>query len=88
VPWIQDLLCSISSDVLPPVVPFPRITLSNSISGTSKFAANDSQLPQLLPATVQTNKRITSPDWYQDVRHLEFTFDQDIESASLRAVVF
>lgn len=29
--------------------------------------------------TVKCNKRITSEDWYQDVRHLEFDFDREIQ---------
>ncbi|KAF7375130.1 NADPH-dependent diflavin oxidoreductase 1 [Mycena sanguinolenta] len=30
-------------------------------------------------ATVKCNNRITAEDWYQDVRHFEFNFDQDIQ---------
>ncbi|EIN05749.1 riboflavin synthase domain-like protein [Punctularia strigosozonata HHB-11173 SS5] len=30
-------------------------------------------------ATLTCNRRITSEDWYQDVRHLEFRFDDDIQ---------
>ncbi|KAJ7242750.1 riboflavin synthase domain-like protein [Mycena haematopus] len=29
-------------------------------------------------ATVKCNNRITAEDWYQDVRHFEFNFEQDI----------
>ena len=29
-------------------------------------------------AVVKCNKRITAEDWYQDVRHLEFTFSDGI----------
>jgi hypothetical protein len=30
------------------------------------------------PAVLRINKRITAPDWYQDVRHLEFETKEDI----------
>ena len=29
-------------------------------------------------ATVQCNRRMTSSDWYQDVRQMEFTFRDEI----------
>jgi len=29
--------------------------------------------------TIKVNQRITAPDWYQDVRHLEFGFEDDIK---------
>jgi sulfite reductase alpha subunit-like flavoprotein len=29
-------------------------------------------------AVVSCNRRITADDWYQDVRHLEFTFSDNI----------
>lgn len=35
--------------------------------------------PRYHQATVMTNRRITSSDWYQDVRHLEFDFQDDIK---------
>jgi len=31
-------------------------------------------------ATVRVNKRVTAKDWFQDVRHLEFDFKDDIQS--------
>lgn len=30
-------------------------------------------------ATLKTNQRITADDWYQDVRHMEFELDSQIE---------
>lgn len=30
-------------------------------------------------ATVKLNRRITAEGWHQDVRHLEFVFDEEIE---------
>ena len=29
--------------------------------------------------TIKANQRITALDWYQDVRHLEFEFEDDIK---------
>ncbi len=30
-------------------------------------------------ATLKCNKRITAEDWYQDVRHFQFSFEEDIQ---------
>ena len=30
-------------------------------------------------ATLKMSRRITSSDWYQDVRHMEFELDSDVE---------
>jgi len=30
-------------------------------------------------ATLVQNERLTNPTWYQDVRHLTFHFDQELE---------
>ena len=37
-------------------------------------------------AKLRCNRRITSPDWYQDVRHIEFSFEDEIRcDLSLRS---
>lgn len=33
-------------------------------------------------STVKCNERTTADGWYQDVRHLEFTFEDDLESVN------
>ena len=75
--------------VLPPnQLPPPRISLH-------MIAANDVLPEDILPQEPETeyhqaflkeNRRITSQDWYQDVRHLEFTFDHPIQYMSSPAL--
>ncbi|KAF7327494.1 Riboflavin synthase domain-like protein [Mycena kentingensis (nom. inval.)] len=63
-------LASESTPTLPP----PRAVLVPSTAPLE---------PQVYPGnrltTVKCNSRITSPDWNQDVRHLEFEFDNPVE---------
>ena len=37
--------------------------------------------------TIKANRRITAPDWYQDVRHLEFGFEDDIKLAGVTSLI-
>ncbi|CAL1697805.1 unnamed protein product [Somion occarium] len=60
-------------DTLPP----PRVTLTPGVP------AEDIPEPLFKDkryhlATIKQNDRMTAPDWYQDVRHLEFEFDEDV----------
>lgn len=60
-------------------IPPSRVTLVRSDA-----VANKSSMDSLLCdekyylGKVKRNERITASDWYQDVRHLEFEFDEDI----------
>ncbi|PPQ83917.1 hypothetical protein CVT25_000662 [Psilocybe cyanescens] len=61
-------------------VPLPRVLLKD----TSKTALNHSADPlksdlQYHKAIVKKNDRITAADWYQDVRHLVFDFQDNIQ---------
>lgn len=63
--------------ITPETIPNPRVQVAE---GGIPQASKPSLVPQgYLLATVVRNKRITAQDWYQDVRHLELTFDDDIE---------
>jgi sulfite reductase alpha subunit-like flavoprotein len=61
-------------------IPPSRVTLVRSDA-----VANKSSVDLLLRdekyclGKVKCNERITSRDWYQDVRHLEFEFDEEIQ---------
>jgi sulfite reductase alpha subunit-like flavoprotein len=65
-----------SGDVVPP----PRVIIRN------EPAYNDEQVTDPLDedekfhtVTVRKNVRITAPDWYQDVRHIELDLgDEDL----------
>ncbi len=61
-------------------LPLPRVTIIN--------ADRDAQITRKDPlvadreyhtATVVVNPRITTEDWYQDVRHFEFELAEDVE---------
>ncbi|KAJ6448883.1 riboflavin synthase domain-like protein [Mycena sanguinolenta] len=58
-------------------IPAARVSMFKDAS-----LATPSSLPAtsgFYSATVKCNNRITAEDWYQDVRHFEFDFDQDIQ---------
>ncbi|KAJ3563104.1 hypothetical protein NP233_g9156 [Leucocoprinus birnbaumii] len=83
-PWIDTL-----SDAILELYPLPE---SSPLPSTSKLSpprvtlkshkgAPPSPPPSTstsLSATIIKNERITAPDWTQDVRHIEFQFDQDL----------
>ncbi|GBE87307.1 NADPH-dependent diflavin oxidoreductase 1 [Sparassis crispa] len=87
-PWIaklEDVLLAMyplpPDVVIPPAdsLPPPRISLSDA-DGPSSSALKD---PLALDrryntATMSCNRRITAEDWYQDVRHFEFDFEEDV----------
>jgi len=59
-------------------LPPPRATMKLE-EGTNPNVPDPLSLDkQYHPATVRCNRRITSPDWYQDVRQIEFTFHDEI----------
>lgn len=84
--WLPLLFNSIE-DLLPPVpptsfknasdLPPPRITLSALENGHNS-SYTSGKLENYHLATVKCNNRITSIEWEQDVRHIEFDFKKDI----------
>ncbi|CDO69942.1 hypothetical protein BN946_scf184836.g16 [Trametes cinnabarina] len=87
-PWMQQLSAVLvhtfplpdgvepeSPDSLPP----PRVSISNAAPG-SQLTRKDPLVAdrEYHLATVTCNRRLTAEDWYQDVRHFEFSFDEDV----------
>lgn len=87
-PWIKQLvdvllqiyplppgISIVPADSLPP----PRMAISNvhstDVGSRDGASARDDDIRM---ATVLCNRRITAEDWYQDVRHFEFDFNDDI----------
>ena len=63
-------------EILPDTVPQPRVSVSD---GPAPEPGNPVGVPDDYHlATVSVNKRITAEDWYQDVRHLGFEFEEDL----------
>jgi len=70
---------AVITDTLPP----PRVTIVES-KADSRPASDEPtglllQDKQYQLATLSCNDRITAADWYQDVRHIEFDFDEDVQ---------
>ena len=59
-------------------IPPSRVTLvrSDAVINGADPLLHDQTYHQ---AKVKCNERITASDWYQDVRHLELGFDEDIQ---------
>lgn len=90
-PWIAQLTerllelyphsASESVKPLPELWP-ARVTLTASTSEALKQTRDPIlDTPGYWSFTVDMNRRITASDWYQDVRHLEFSTDADLEYA-------
>lgn len=67
----------ISVDKCPP----PRVLLKNIAESIWDSSYSDSANTQTssYKAVVKVNNRITAQDWFQDVRHIEFDFEEDIK---------
>ncbi|TCD66631.1 NAPDH-dependent diflavin reductase [Steccherinum ochraceum] len=79
-PLPPDVEPTISDEALPP----PRVTIVQGekvSSGDSSNSAVDLLLEdkRYHNATLARFDRITASDWYQDVRHIEFDFGQDVK---------
>lgn len=88
-PWIEQLLEAllqfyplpsgisiVSEDEVPPA----RVSLEETTADSLKECSDPLENDKLFhTATIKVNKRITAEDWYQDVRHLEFDFKDDIQ---------
>ncbi|OJT11116.1 NADPH-dependent diflavin oxidoreductase 1 [Trametes pubescens] len=73
---LPDGVVAESPDSLPP----PRISISDASAGAQLTRKDPLVVDREYHlATVTCNKRITAEDWYQDVRHFEFAFDDDIQ---------
>lgn len=63
------------ADGLPP----PRVSIADADAATLADCVDPLENdPQSHIATVSCNRRITAEDWYQDVRHFELDFDEDV----------
>jgi sulfite reductase alpha subunit-like flavoprotein len=63
-------------------IPAARVTM---VEDPSFIPSSSPPLnPGFYSATVKCNNRITAGDWYQDVRHFEFDFDDDIRHVIAR----
>ncbi|KAI0920248.1 hypothetical protein AcV5_010040 [Taiwanofungus camphoratus] len=83
-PWVKQLSESLvrlyplppGVEILPDTtLPPPRVSITNTGKAPPYMFIQDSDCHI---ATVLCNRRITAEDWYQDVRHFEFEFDDDI----------
>lgn len=92
-PWLRELTGTLSklfpmppgldvqsADGLPP----SRVSMTDADATTLAVCVdpldND---PQHHIATVSCNRRITAEDWFQDVRHFELDFDEDVRCVRL-----
>jgi len=72
-PLPDGVILATGSGLPPPRV---TVTLEDGVNlGIPDPLSLDKQYHQ---AKIQCNLRITSPDWYQDVRHIELSFDDEI----------
>ncbi|KAG1894003.1 riboflavin synthase domain-like protein [Suillus fuscotomentosus] len=86
-PWIECLLEVLiqlyplphEQDNIPAGRPPPRVSLSNVASDTSLNPDPLDEDTKLHTASVKCNRRITAEDWFQDVRHFGFSFEDDIK---------
>ncbi|KAF8903479.1 hypothetical protein CPB84DRAFT_1814646 [Gymnopilus junonius] len=88
-PWTEGLLNTLLDiSPLPPgieikpanVLPSTRVSLNPTSQTTLESSADPLKSDTLYhTATVKANDRITAEDWYQDVRHFEIDFDDDIQ---------
>jgi hypothetical protein len=65
-------------DQLPP----PRVSIHESTADSLEKCVDPLEHDKTFHvAMVRSNGRITADDWYQDVRHFEFDFGEDIQYA-------
>ena len=63
-------------EVKPDGLPEPRASVTAAPAAVPPAAGAP---PGVHTATVARNTRITDPAWYQDVRHFDLDFDEDLE---------
>ena len=84
-PWLETLteelfkLFPLPSgvEVIPETIPELRVRIVES-DGLAVAADSPTAESGYITATLTRNDRISALDWYQDVRHLEFSFDHEI----------
>jgi sulfite reductase alpha subunit-like flavoprotein len=61
--------------------PPPRVLLKDMAHTTWDSSYSDSEKTEVTShkAVVKVNDRITAQDWFQDVRHIELDFGDDIK---------
>ncbi|KAJ3540375.1 hypothetical protein NM688_g6234 [Phlebia brevispora] len=73
------------AEIAPDTIPEPRVSI---IEGAASSTTNGlTREVDSYRATVSSNKRITAKDWYQDVRHLDLDFEEDIKCESALFIV-
>ncbi|EKM53089.1 uncharacterized protein PHACADRAFT_259251 [Phanerochaete carnosa HHB-10118-sp] len=84
-PWMKSLSDTLLElfplpsglEIKPDVILEPRVSI---IEGEPAALWPDTGLFKgYHTATVSSNTRITAPDWYQDVRHFDLDFDEDLD---------
>ncbi|KAG2064219.1 riboflavin synthase domain-like protein [Suillus decipiens] len=75
-PWIE---CLLEQDNVPAGRPPPRVSLSNLASGALLDPDPLDEDTKFHTASVKFNRRINAEDWFQDERHFEFSFEDDIK---------
>ena len=88
-PWMTQLSAQLLAafpllpglDVLPDTIPAPRVSVVDGPNLASLSIAETDEADEYLSATLTKNERITAKDWFQDVRHLDFDFDEDAQGA-------
>ena len=89
-PWTEGLLkILLKTFPLPPEldvisldqIPPPRVSLKDVTHSVWDSSSSDSPKTETTShkAVVKVNDRITAQDWFQDVRHIEFDFEDDIK---------
>jgi sulfite reductase alpha subunit-like flavoprotein len=88
-PWTDELIKTLLE--MAPLPPGVEITPANdvppprvSLTSTSQATLDHLQDPlkadlQYHRGIVKTNARITADDWYQDVRHIELEFEDNVQ---------
>lgn len=87
-PWLEKLSTQLLATfplppgvaVLPDGKPLPRVHVVEGYDpslAVGKLSISGRQ--DYLTATIARNDRITAQDWYQDVRHFDLDFDEDLE---------
>jgi len=92
-PWTEGLLETLlemfplpSGVELTPanVIPPPRVVLEPASQATHDTSQDPLKVDlQYHRGVVKTNERITAADWYQDVRRLEFEFEDNVQCVTI-----
>lgn len=86
-PWISQLSTQLLEvfplplgvELLPETIPAPRVSIVDSPDLSSLSLSGTKADDGYRTVTLTKNERITAEDWYQDVRHFDFDFDEDIQ---------